>query len=77
MRELIVAPSAAAGLDLQSHLEKLVELGGHWPFFVQIACTTAIDIMMESGADGLDMHLLDRRFQEETASHFQYYWDPL
>ena len=42
---------------------------------MQIACATAIDIMMESGADGLDMHLLDRRFQEETASHFQYYWD--
>ena len=75
IKELIVEPSETAGLPLQPHVENITQLGGHWPFFVQIACATAFDFMMESDSGELDMPRVKQRFQEETWSHFQYFWE--
>ncbi|MBT4613330.1 MAG: hypothetical protein HOM68_06990 [Gemmatimonadetes bacterium] len=75
VEDLIATPSVAAGLSLLPHTEALMRLGGRWPFFVQIACATAFDLVMETGTDEVDMSQVEYRFQAETDSHFHYFWD--
>jgi hypothetical protein len=72
LRELIAAPSAAAGIPLEAHAAPLIELGGHLPFFAQIACAAAFDCLAETGE--LDLEAVERQFMEEAASHFHYLW---
>ncbi|MBI2504900.1 MAG: DUF4384 domain-containing protein [Candidatus Latescibacteria bacterium] len=72
LRELIGAPSAAAGISLEPHAAQLIELGGHLPFFAQIACAAAFDCLAETGE--LDLDIVERQFMEEAASHFHYLW---
>lgn len=72
LRELIGAPSAAAGIPLEPHAAHLIELGGHLPFFAQIACAAAFDCLAETGE--LDLDAVERQFMEEAASHFHYLW---
>ena len=74
-RELIADPSSAAGLPLESHSAQIMELSGHLPFFLQVACSAAFECMVESGEDKLQEDCLERRFMEEAASHFRYLWE--
>ena len=75
IRELIAAPSAAAGIPLEPHAEYIVSLGGHLPFFVQIACSVAFDHLAETGTRELDQEVVEQRFLEEAGSHFNYLWE--
>ena len=60
IQELIAIPSAAAGMPLEQHEASIRDLGGNLPFFVQIACSNAIEQRL-SAADGeLDPEQLDR-----------------
>ena len=70
--ELITAPSAAAGLPLAPHAEALRSLGGHLPFFTQIACSAAFEWLSESADDDLNQRHLETAFMEEASSHFHY-----
>ena len=75
VRDLIVAPSAAAEAPLEEHADFLVGLSGHLPFFVQMACAAAFDCLVESGGQEVDHGEVERRFLEEATSHFHYLWE--
>ena len=76
IQQLIAEPSAAAGMPLEPHAETITKLAGHLPFFVQIACSAAFDHLNHN--DGaFDERAVERRFAEETNSHFRYVWDRL
>ncbi|NKB72758.1 MAG: hypothetical protein GKR89_37275 [Candidatus Latescibacteria bacterium] len=76
VRQLIREPSAAAGLPLEPHAEAILSLSSQLPFFVQIACSAAFDHLGNN--DGaFDQRAVERRFAEETNSHFRYLWDRL
>lgn len=73
--ELIAAPSAAAGQPLDEHLDDIVDLGGHLPLFLQIACSAAFECLQETEA--FDPALVQRRFRDEADAHLQYLWEHL
>ena len=73
--KLIEEPSAAAGMPLAEHAAFLTYLSGPWPFFVQIACAAAFDILVETDGGDLKHRLVEQRFFEETQSHFHYLWE--
>ena len=72
IRELIEAPSAAAGLPLAPHADTVLDLGGQLPFFVQIACSAAFECLTGSANTALDEERLEAAFLEEASSHFRY-----
>ncbi len=76
VQQLIAEPSAQAGLPLEPHAQTLLSLAGHLPFFVQIACSAAFDHLSQ-GDGSFDEQAVERRFAEETTSHFRYLWDRL
>jgi serine/threonine-protein kinase len=68
--ELIAEPSAAAGYPLQPHTTSIIEIGGYFPFFLQLACCT----FFENRSDLDDVRF---RFYEQARDHFDYVWDHL
>ncbi len=73
--ELITRPSSAAGTPLSDYEEKLVELSGHLPLFLQMACAAAFECLNERSGAEMDRSFLLERFMEEASSHFHYIWE--
>ncbi|NKB70623.1 MAG: AAA family ATPase [Candidatus Latescibacteria bacterium] len=70
VRKLIAEPSAAAGVPLEEHRDEILALGGHLPFFVQMACAE----LFEAAQAGQPQQA-ERYFAQEAANHFDYLWE--
>jgi eukaryotic-like serine/threonine-protein kinase len=67
---LIREPSAAAGIPLAAHVDDIIDLGGLFPFFLQMACAAFFEHLAE-GTD-LDIDRVRASFREEAEPHFTY-----
>jgi serine/threonine-protein kinase len=75
-RELIKAPSAAAGHPLEPYVDQILEIAGLFPFYLQVACSHAFEYLDEHGdGRGLDLEDVRKRFYEEAKLHFRFVWD--
>lgn len=70
---LIREPSARTPFPLEPHQGLILELGGHLPIFLQIACSAAFELLVEEEAC-LPDRVADR-FLEEAQPHFQFCWE--
>ncbi|MGH7452668.1 MAG: hypothetical protein ACRENG_15080, partial [bacterium] len=71
-RQLIAEPSAKAGKPLASHADFVLEIAGHFPFFIQMACAVLFEM------DKIDKAVYKKAretFMEEAEPHFQEYWE--
>lgn len=73
--DLIRLPSAVTPFPLEQHREPILELGGLFPFFLQMACSAAFELLLETGA--CSPAQLCERFLEEAQPHFQFYWEQM
>jgi serine/threonine-protein kinase len=67
---LIREPSAAAGIPLAPHADEIIDLGGLFPFFLQMACAAFFEHLAE-GID-CDIDRIRAAFREEAEPHFAY-----
>jgi len=75
-RELIIKPSAAAGIPLVDYMDAIFQLAGTFPFFLQIACYTFFDVLLIEGELNIeDILEIEWRFLEEALPHFEYVWE--
>jgi serine/threonine-protein kinase len=75
-RELIVDPSAAAGVPLEPYARDIVDLGGYFPFFLQVACSSYFDALVEgAGADNRLRRTVEELFLDEARGHFRFIWE--
>ena len=70
---LIQYPSRETPFPLAEHAEMILDLAGFLPFFLQIACSAAFEILLEEGA--CRREAVCERFLEEAQPHFHYYWE--
>ncbi len=76
--ELIRVPSERVGKPLATHTDRILEMTGLFPFFIQMACSHAIEHLDEHPeAKAPDFDAIRRRFYEEARLHFRYVWDGL
>ncbi|MEW6127031.1 MAG: protein kinase [Acidobacteriota bacterium] len=74
--ELIKKPSADAGLPLEYYARRIMELAGHFPYFLQIACSTYFDYLSEN--DGkLNREEVEEIFLDEAKGQFRFIWDKM
>ena len=74
--ELIGGPSGQAGIPLAPFADRIMELGGLLPFFLQIACGAYFEnLLLESGE--VDHDACRESFLEEARPHFNYIWEHL
>ncbi|HLG17058.1 MAG TPA: protein kinase [Blastocatellia bacterium] len=72
--DLITKPSAEAGLPLEGYARRITETAGHFPYFLQIACSAYFDHLSEN--DGrLDRDEVEAVFLDEAKGQFRFIWD--
>jgi signal transduction histidine kinase len=75
-RELISAPSEAAGVPLEPYADFLLDVGGRHPFFLQIACSALFEyLQIGDELDYLGLAKVEARIMEEARPHFLYIWE--
>ncbi len=72
--DLISKPSAEAGLPLEGYSRRIMEIAGHLPYFLQIACSTYFDHLSESEGK-LDREEVEATFLDEAKGQFRFIWD--
>jgi eukaryotic-like serine/threonine-protein kinase len=70
---LITEPSRAVGVPLESHAKAIIDLAGHFPFFLQIACATYVDHLIDGSS--WDANQIRESFLDEAGVHFRYIWE--
>jgi tRNA A-37 threonylcarbamoyl transferase component Bud32 len=74
--QLITGPSREAGRPLESYAGFIINLAGHFPFFLQLACCAVFEFLEQHpGKEEPDWSLIRKQFQEEAQDHFEYIWD--
>src|SRR5215813_1368806 len=65
--QLITEPSRAAGYPLEAHGAAIVQMGGYFPFFLQMACCSFFESLSESAEAGEpDVGYIRSRFIEQA-----------
>ncbi|KAF0205891.1 MAG: serine/threonine protein kinase bacterial, partial [bacterium] len=65
---LLKEPSSTAGIALEP------SLAGYFPFFLQMACSTYFDHILENG-NFIDVKRIEESFLDEAGVHFRYIWE--
>jgi serine/threonine-protein kinase len=68
--ELIVQPSVAAGYPLEPYASEIIQMGGYFPFFLQMACCAFFE-------DRRHLEHVRAKFREQAVGHFDYVWNHL
>lgn len=72
--QLITQPSEEAGLPLAGYSRRIMEIGGHFPYFLQIACSAVFDSLSEHDRR-LNREEVEATFLEEAKGQFRFIWD--
>ena len=72
---LIASPSERSGVPLADFSESILELGGCFPFYLQIACSVYFEWAAETRGTSPPTSELQEQFLEEAATHFSYFWE--
>ena len=72
--DLIVRPSTEAGLSLEGYARRITETAGHFPYFLQIACSAYFDHLLENEGK-LDREEVEATFLDEAKGQFRFIWD--
>jgi eukaryotic-like serine/threonine-protein kinase len=73
--ELIRVPSRRVGRPLETHTDRILEISGLFPFFIQMTCSYAIEYLEEHPGQEPDFDEVRRSFYEEAQFHFRYMWE--
>ena len=74
--DLIRLPSERVGKPLGQYHEVILDLSGLFPFYLQMACSHAIEYLDDHpDAEQPDFREVRRRFYEEAKLHYRYVWD--
>lgn len=74
-RELIRVPSARVGRPLETYEDKILDMVGLFPFFLQLSCWYCLEFMEENPGRDPDFEEVRRRFYDEARFHYRHMWD--
>ncbi|UCG52141.1 MAG: protein kinase [Candidatus Latescibacterota bacterium] len=73
--ELISVPSKTEAVPLEQHADKIIELAGYFPFFLQIACSNVFEHLVDNPDAEPDWGEITRSFVEEVYPHYHFVWE--
>ncbi len=73
--DLITTPSKTEGIPLEPHSTRILEMAGHFPLFLQIACSAAFEALMSDPDAELNWGQVREAFMEEAKPHYRSIWD--
>lgn len=72
--DLIRVPSERVEKPLAEYTDRIIEVAGLFPFFIQIACSHCLEYIDENPDQALDFAEIRTRFYDEARLHYQYMW---
>jgi len=73
-RELITVPSERAGVPLEAYADRILEVAGCFPLFLQVAGAGAFDCCIDNDSSDPDWERITRLFREEADPYFRSVW---
>jgi serine/threonine protein kinase len=73
--ELIVVPSEREGLPLEKHADKILDLAGTFPLFLQVACSNVFEFLVENPDEDPNWDEIKEMFTSEVEQHYRHIWD--
>jgi serine/threonine-protein kinase len=73
--ELIIRPSRNEGIPLERHAQKIIDLAGYFPFYLQIACSNVFDNLADDPDGEPDWNQITTTFKEEVYPHYSFMWE--
>ena len=74
-RELICIPSKNEGVPLERHAGRIIELAGYFPLYLQVACSSVFEYLVDHPSREPDWEGITNVFREEAQPHFSFVWE--
>jgi len=71
--DFLVETSGPSGVPMLDFKQEIIQLGGRFPFFVQIACWYYFQAFVEQG-HSMNRAQVRQKFLDEATEHFEYIW---
>lgn len=75
--ELISVPSEREGIPLAGYYSRILEMSGLFPMYIQIACSSLFEYLVEHRDSEPDWRAVASAFNEEVYPHYGFVWDKL
>ncbi|MBN2071198.1 MAG: protein kinase [Candidatus Krumholzibacteriota bacterium] len=73
--KLISIPSRREGVPLEEYSERLLDMAGLFPFYLQIACSSLFEFIVDNPSADPDWKEVLRVFTEEAQPHYNFIWE--
>jgi serine/threonine-protein kinase len=73
--ELICEPSKNEGVPLERHAARIIEIAGYFPLYLQIACSSVFEYLVDHRDREPDWEAITTVFREEAHPHFSFVWE--
>jgi serine/threonine protein kinase len=73
--DLIRVPSKAEAVPLERHAEKIIDLAGYFPLFLQIACSSVFEYLVDDPDGEPDWGDIETTFMDEVDQHYRFVWE--
>jgi serine/threonine protein kinase len=74
-RDLITLSSRREGVPLEQYADRILDLAGLFPFFLQIACSSVFEYLVDNSESEPDWKRIAETFAEEAMPHYKFVWD--
>jgi len=75
--ELVRVPSEREALPLDPYSDRILELSGLFPMFIQMACSNVFEYLAENEGKNPDWDDILNLFGDEIRPHFKFIWDKM
>jgi serine/threonine-protein kinase len=75
--ELITRPSSREGIPLEGYASEIADLAGHFPLYLQIACSNTFEYLVENRDCQPDWDAISASFREEVNPHYAFVWEKM
>jgi serine/threonine protein kinase/AAA+ ATPase superfamily predicted ATPase len=74
--ELITRPAERSGISMTNHIPLILDMGGYYPFFLQMVCAAFFEHLKDSPQIGKsEIEQIREEIFDEAKVHFQQIWD--
>ncbi len=73
--ELITMPSRNEGVPLERFADKIIDMAGYFPFFLQIACSNVFEHLVDNPDAEPNWKQITASFTEEVYPHYSFVWE--
>ncbi|NIO02249.1 MAG: protein kinase [Candidatus Latescibacteria bacterium] len=73
--ELITVPSKTESVPLEPYANKIIEIAGNFPFYLQVTCSSVFEYLVDNPDSEPDWSQISKTMMDELLPHYSFVWD--